>query len=517
MTYRLTRRSGLLAGAASVLSASWLRTAVADETGTLTVALSTNPVTCDPINSSSHDWEIISESIFENLVEFDIDGNLKPQLAKALPEISADALVYTFDLRDDVLFHDGTPMTSEDIKYSLEYIINPANKASRGPIFNRLSHVETDGPHRVHVHLKVPFAPWTAFLTKFMGVFPKGSREKYGNEYFRVSPKGVGTGPAMFEEWKPNDYISMRRNPHYWQKGLPHWDRVVVKIVPEDATRVAYLLAGQADIIGAPPAREFSRLKTRKGIQGAAVPTFGGWTVMFQNISKPPFDDIEFRRCIQHAVDRKTIADKIYYGLVEPSGIPAPASAWWYDKQADEMTAYNPDLAKQHLAKSRYPNGTEFEMEVSAEPYLLDAKDAAVFVQSELAKLNIKVNLRVSSSQIVQSNIMGGTYQSGLANFMSPGEATYFLMASFTANSFMSKTVGNFTDPEVAAALKIAFAETDREKLKPVYAKLMRYLADTSYFTWIGYFAAANLWRDRVKNFRPSRGLTINVYDVSMS
>jgi peptide/nickel transport system substrate-binding protein len=85
MTYRLTRRSGLLAGAAAVLSSSWLRTARADETGTLTVALSTNPVTCDPINSSSHDWEIISESIFENLVEFDIDGNLKPQLAKALP------------------------------------------------------------------------------------------------------------------------------------------------------------------------------------------------------------------------------------------------------------------------------------------------------------------------------------------------------------------------------------------------------------------------------------------------
>src|SRR6202012_1241316 len=250
---------------------------------------------------------------------------------------------------------------------------------------------------------------------------------------------------------------------------------------------------------------------------GAAVPTFGGWTVMFQNVSQPPFDDIEFRRCIQHAVDRKTIADKIYYGLVEPSGIPAPASGWWYDKQADDMTTYNLDLAKQHLAKSRYPNGTEFDMDVSAEPYLLDAKDAAVFVQAELAKLNIKVNLRVSSAQIVQTHVLGGNYQSGLANFMSPGEATYFLMASFTANSFMSKTVGNITDPEVAAALKVAFAETDQEKLKPVYAKLMRYLADTSYFTWIGYFAAANLWRDRVKNFRPSRGLTINVYDVSLT
>jgi peptide/nickel transport system substrate-binding protein len=516
MTHGLTRRSGLMAGAA-ILSSSWIRTARADENGTLTVALSNNPVTCDPINMSSHDTEIISQTIYENLVEFDVEGNLRPQLAKALPEISADALVYTFDLREDVLFQDGTPMTSEDVKYSIEYTINPANKASRGPIFNRLSHAEIDGAYRLHVHLKEPFAPWTSFLTKFMGVWPAGSREKLGNDYFRATPKNVGTGPGIFEEWKPNDYVSFRRNPHYWQKGMPHWDRLVVKVVPEDATRVAFLLSGQADIIGAPPPREFSRLKSRKGIQGGALATYGGWTVLFQNPTRAPFDDLEFRKAIQHAVDRKTIAEKIYYGLVEPSGIPAPASSWWYDKEADDMTAYNLDLARQHLAKSRYPNGTEFDLDLTAEPYLLDAKDAAVFLQAELAKLNIKVNLRMTSFPIMQAHIMGGDYQAGLANFMSPGEATYFLMANFTANSFMAKVSGNTVDPEVVAALKIAFAETDQEKLKPVYAKLMKHFAETSYYTWIGYFAAANLWRDRVKNFKPSRGLTINVRDVAIS
>jgi ABC-type transport system substrate-binding protein len=81
----------------------------------------------------------------------------------------------------------------------------------------------------------------------------------------------------------------------------------------------------------------------------------------------------------------------------------------------------------------------------------------------------------------------------------------------------MSKVSGNTVDPEVEAAMKIAFAETDRDKLKPVYAKLMKHMAETSYYTWIGYFAAANLWRDRVKNFRPSPGLTINVHDVAVT
>ncbi len=93
MSHQLTRRSAVQAGTAAILSSSWVRTAHADESGTLTVALSNNPVTCDPINMSSHDTEILSQTIWENLVEFDIDGNLKPQLAKALPEVSADALV----------------------------------------------------------------------------------------------------------------------------------------------------------------------------------------------------------------------------------------------------------------------------------------------------------------------------------------------------------------------------------------------------------------------------------------
>ncbi len=512
----ITRRFGVRAAAATALSAAWLRDVRADESGTVTVALPNNPVTCDPINMSGHDVMIISQTIFENLVEFDIDGQLRPQLAKALPEISADSLVYTFDLRDDVLFQDGTPLTSADVKYSLEYAIDPANKAARGSIFNRLSHVETDGPHRLHVHLKEPFAPWVYFLTKYMGVWPKDSREKYGSDYFRLTPKGVGTGPGIFEEWKPNDYISFSRNPHYWQKGLPHWDRLVVKVVPEDATRVAFLLSGQADIIGAPPAREFARLQTRKGIKGEAIPTIGGWTVLMQNVIRPPFDDVEFRRAIAHAVDRKTIAEKIYYGLVEPSAIPAPASGWWYDKDADAMSAYNLDLARQHLAKSRYANGAEFDLDVSSEPYLLDAKDAAVFLQAELAKLNIKVNLRMASIPVVNQRYISGDYTCAIANIMSPGEPTYFLMANFTANSFMSKTSG-INDPQIGAALKVIFAETDQAKLKPVYASLMKYMAETSYYTWIGYFAAANLWRDRVKNFRPSRGLTINVHDVALS
>jgi ABC-type transport system substrate-binding protein len=159
----------------------------------------------------------------------------------------------------------------------------------------------------------------------------------------------------------------------------------------------------------------------------------------------------------------------------------------------------------------------EFDLEIPAEAYLLDAKDAAVFIQSELAQYNIKVNLKMAAFPIVFGHIQSGDYTSAFVNFMAPGEPTYFLLANFTANSFMSKASGNTVDPMVAETLKIVFAEDDRDKLKPVYAKLMKHMAEMSYYTLIGYFAAANLWRDRVHNFKPSRGLTIDVQNVELS
>ena len=130
---------------------------------------------------------------------------------------------------------------------------------------------------------------------------------------------------------------------------------------------------------------------------------------MFQNPTQPPFDDLEFRKAIQHAVDRKTIAEKIYYGLVEPSGIPAPASSWWYDKEADDMTAYNLDLAKQHLAKSRYPNGTEFDLDVSRGTLSAGCQGRRGVPAGRTGQAEHQGQpAHVVRSQIVQAHIMGG-------------------------------------------------------------------------------------------------------------
>jgi peptide/nickel transport system substrate-binding protein len=511
---RTVLATALGSAAAGSFGPSWLRSAMAQAIGkTLSVAIPNNPTTLDPINQVYHDPMVIQQSIFENLVEYDVDGVLRPQLATQLPEISADKLVYTFDLRDDVAFHDGQQMTADDVKYSFESMLDEKRNAVRRSLFVRIERVDVDSPTRVRIRLKEPYSPWTAFLTKYMGIWPKGSREKLGDEHFKLHPTGVGTGPFMFEEWRPNEYVSLKRNPNYRQKDIPHWERLVVKIVPEDAARVAYLLTGQADIIGAPPARDFQRLKQQKGLAGGSRLCLGGWTAMLTNILRPPFDDINFRKAVAYAIDRKSIAKDVFFGLLEPATVPAPPGSWWYDEKADTIIDYNLDKAKEYLKKSKYPDGAEFEMSLPSTPYLLDMKDAAVVIQSQLEKLNIRPRLKMGEVAVVFGEAMRGEGHSILMNVVSPGEPT-FLITQYFQRAGSTAKVDNYTNPQIDELLNAAYGENEQEKLKPIYASLMRLLAEESPVIWLGFFYSANLWRDSVKNFKVNQGLSMVVRDT---
>ncbi len=512
------RRQFLAAGAGGVLAPllpASLLYAQPNQGKTLSIVLPSNPITIDPINQLNHDAMVLGQTVFENLVEYDLDGTLKPQLAKALPTISADKKTYTFDLREDVTFQNGKKMTAEDVKYSFDYLLDANNKAARRSLFTRITKVTVLDPYKVAFELSEPYGPWLYFLTKYMGIFPAGSRQEHGDDYFKSKPAGVGTGFGVFETWKPNDYISFTKHKTYWRKGLPHWDRLVVKMIPEDATRVAYLLTGQVDVISAPPPREFNRLKTMPGVAGASRPTLGGALLMYTNTLKPPLDDVNFRKAIACAIDRKTIGEKVYYGLLDPSAVPAPPRGWWFNADADKELAFDLDRAKAFLAKSKYPSGAELDLSIQAEPYLLDTKDAAIFVQAQLAKIGIKVNLKVYEFSVLIQQAIRGEHQMALQVFMSPGEASYIIQVCLTPGQVLSKSTG-YDNAELNGLLAQAFAETEQARLKDLYGKIQAVVARDAPLGVLGYVHASNLWRQGVQDFKVNQGLTMSVGEVKV-
>ena len=507
-------RGAALAGASLALPS--LALAAPDDGGTLTLGIPGVPPTLDPLNLLNHDWMVVTQAMYENLIEFDDNGDLQPQLAVEMPKVSADGLTYDFMLRPGVTFGNGAPFSAEDVKYSFDWLLDPANKAVRRPVFARIRQVEVIDPMHVRFTLVEPYAPWLAFMTKCMGVFPKGSREAHGADFFRAGPIGMGTGPAVFEEWVTNDHVSLKRNPNHWRKGVPAWDRLVVRQLPEDATRVAFIRTGQVDVISAPPPREFARLKGTAGLGGTSRPTLGGWFAMYFDNTKAPFDDVNVRRAIASAVDREAIAKRVYYGLLDATGTIAPPSAWWYDAEADKQVRFDLDAAKKHLQASKYAAGFSFDLTIPSTAYLLDVRDAALVVQSQLAKVGITVNLKVMEfAPLLQSIIAGGEPASMWVQ-MSPGEPTYLVQNCLTPGQAIYNSTKN-PNPKVGEYLKQAFAETDRAKLKPIYDDLARFLADQSPIVWIGFVHAANVWRDRVHEFQVNQGLTIDPRPVKLA
>jgi peptide/nickel transport system substrate-binding protein len=479
----------------------------------LRVAIPGNPATLDSCYSANHDAMVVSQLIFENLVQVDVNGNLQPQLAKKLPEISEDRKTYTFDLRDDVYFHNGQKMTAEDVKYSFDWVLNPASKAMRHKLFNRIEKVVVESPTRVRFELRERYRPWLYYLTKYMAIFPKGSREKYGNQHFKASPKDVGTGPGMFVEWRHNDYVELKRNPNYWQKDLPMWERVIVRVIPEDSVRVAYLVSGQVDIISAPPPKDYVRIKEMPGIIGGKRLCLGGWYFLLQNHKKPPFDDVHFRKAVSHAIDRKEICEKVYYKLLEPTSIPGPPGGWWFSEEADDLNTFDLEKAKDHLRKSKYPNGAEFEILTPSQPYLIDVKEASVVIQAQLAKLNIRPRINIVEEGLIIDQVLKGNHQAAYQVWMSPGEPTYMIDTIYGKRGVLWKTC-SYDNPEFEKTISDSYTTIDREKLKRIYGEMFDILARDNPHTVIGSVYASNLWTDKVKNFNVNQGLTMRVREV---
>ena len=515
---RHTRRQFIASSAAvagSLAAPSVIRAA---ETRTLVVAIPSNPSTFDPINQGNHDAMVVNQLIFENLIEIDGAGRRQPMLAKALPTISDDRTRYVFDLREDVVFQNGQPFTAEDVKYSYDYILDPANKALRRSVWTPIEGIDVLGKYQVQFRLKAPYRPLLDYMTKYMGIFPAGSREKVGNEVFQQRPEGLGTGPGIFVSARSNDVVELRRNPNYWRKDKPGWDVVKIRIIAEDAARMAALMSGQVHVIGAPPTRDFVRLKdgATQGIRGGSVPALGSLMVMVHNTRKAPFDDLDFRMAVSLATDRKTIAEKIFYGLVEPSALPVPTSSPLHNSKAAEGLAFNMAKAKEHLAKSKYASGAEFELLYSSQPYLLDVKDAALFIQATLGQIGIKVKLQPVETGQLLGQVIGGNQVSALAAVIGPSDPTFMIQSIYTPGQVFVKGSG-YNNDRLNALLAESNKAANDAALGPIMAEMQSILAADAPSTWIGALHSFNLWRSDVKGFEPNTGITLRLGDVTVA
>lgn len=290
--------------------------------GTLTVGLDQEPPTLDPHASpSAVTYQIISD-VTENLLYRGLDGRIVPWLATNY-KISPDGRSFTFTLRPDATFSDGTPVTADAVRWNFDRIVNPNFKAG-GALTALTGYTGSTiiDAHTVRVNFKEPYAP---FLTYAAGgtlslISPK-STPAQGDA---VNQKPVGSGPFVVSEYVSKDHVTLSRNLQYnrgapWSdhQGPPYLDKIVWKIIPESGTRVTTIQSGETQMISflSTPAAVLRRLEADKNLRVEKNPYPGAPRIWLLNVKLPPTDDLRVRQALNYGVNRAAFVDSIYKGV----------------------------------------------------------------------------------------------------------------------------------------------------------------------------------------------------------
>src|SRR5438046_5169009 len=282
-----------------------------------------------------------------------LPGNpLAPALAESWT-VSPDGLTYEFVLRRGVKFHNGEPVTAEDVKFSFERYRGAANKTLK----ERVTAVEALDPRRVRFTLNKPWPDFLTFYASATGagwVVPKKYVEKVGEEGFKKAP--VGAGPYKFVSFTPGVELVLEAFDQYWRK-TPSVKRFVFKVIPDESTRLAALKRGEVDIVYSVRGALAQELQRTSGLTLKPVVIQGTFWLYFpeQWDPKSPWHDRRVRLAAAQAVDRQTInqAETLGFSRINGSIIPSSFEFFWQPP----ATPYDPARAKQLLAEAGYPNG----------------------------------------------------------------------------------------------------------------------------------------------------------------
>ncbi|TNJ48056.1 ABC transporter substrate-binding protein [Phaeobacter sp. B1627] len=309
-----------------------------------TVNLVNEPSTLDPHQQWNPDSYYVYRNIFDNIVTRDNAGKIIPQIATDWKQVSDTEMVLT--IRDDVVFHDGEPLTAEDVAFSIQRITNPEFGSPQLGQFNQIIGAEPTGEYEVTLTTKGAYPVLLAQLVK-LSVVPKHVVEAVGNEAFNAAP--VGSGPFTFEGWKRGVDVTLSRNENYWGDTGP-FETVSFVAVPDASTRVANLSAGTADLIVSIDSDFARQLETQSGIQVLTAPT-ERVAFMGMNTIRAPFDDPEVRKAATMAIDREGIVQGILAGGETVVHQMATPSHYGYVADAAAIP-YDPEEAKRIVAET---------------------------------------------------------------------------------------------------------------------------------------------------------------------
>jgi len=325
--------------------------------GSLTYAVDSEPVSWDIDVSQQDITGAIQRNVFDSLVYEDPQGNFHPWLASSWT-VSKDLKTYTFHLRTNVKFTDGTPFNAAAVKANFDRIVNPATKSQYsasllGPYLGTKV-VDND---TVVVTFSKPFAPFLqAASTTYLGFYSPAAIKKYGSQLGSGGPDDVGTGPFVFSSYTKGQSAVFTRNPDYdWapqgaaHQGPAYLSQLTVRFLTQDSVRVGALQSGQIQVARDIPPVDVKSIKAQSGLEISEKQDPGGVYSLVLNASKAPFNDPRVREAVQRGINVATDVNSVYFGAFQRAWSPLSPATADYDSALTGTWPYDPTLSNQLL------------------------------------------------------------------------------------------------------------------------------------------------------------------------
>lgn len=457
--------------------------------------------------SNSSIW--VFQQMFESLYEVTPDGkDVKPLLAES-HTLSDDKLTWTFKLKQGVKFSNGQPMTSADVKFSLDKA--RATKGGWEFLDVAIKSVEAPDDGTVVIKTKYPWSPLLADLANFNNaVLPKDYGGKSHDDFYKAP---VGTGPFVWDHWNKGTEIQLKKNPTYWDAGKPALDSVTWKVVPDDNSRNVQIQGGQAQINENPP---FSTLEQLKGQPNVKVDLFPSTKTdyVMMNQNEKPYDDVHVRRAISYAIDREALVKTLLFGNGTPANSFLMPNVPFYDA-ATPGISYDMAKAKEEMAQSSVPNGFSTTFLASSG----DSTDQALaqVLQSSLKELGIDMKIQnvdpSAAHDLQQEQKYQISHSYWTMDIADPDElVTFAVDPDAGSHSFYT----SYDNPTVIADTKKAQQTFDTAGRQELYSAIQKQAAEDAFMGFLYYSPFSYAYSTKVSGFQVYPTGNYHLEDVTL-
>jgi peptide/nickel transport system substrate-binding protein len=453
--------------------------------------------------------------------EYDDQNVAFPHLVTEIPSLengglSEDGLTITLNLRDDIAWSDGTPITSADFKFTYDMIMADGNAVFSQYPYDYLEAVETPDERTVVMKFSEPFAPWLANFWR--GIIPKHVLEpvfeaegSMAEAEWNAAPT-VSCGPYFFKDWESGSFLSFTKNENYW-KGVANIDEVFLQFVPDDAAQTAALAAGDADLGTFPPLSDVPKL------QEAGLEVFSvnggyseGWFFNLRDMASPGVKDLVVRQAIAKAIDRQAIVEDLMLGLT------VPADTLWDALEAQGYVSpdlvpweYDPEGARQMLEEAGYvdSDGDGIREDADGNPLTISHGTTIREIRQDIQAVTQQYLREVGIDMQIQSwdaDIFFGSYSDGAppalgeVDIMEWSDSTYFpdpdndyWLCSQLPDEENPWGYNYFTcDESLDALFQSQLVEIDPDAREKIFHEITKYMHDQVY--WLGIYVDPDMW-----------------------